>query len=166
MFTANFYSCTADSRQRDKTSALTLIASAVPLSPTALLDIMSPQLIIDYAAALTAANYAYLPEFGRWYFLAPPKIQTGKRIIFDGNIDVLMSYRAQLLSVPATVIRNEKIGANYAPDNQLPIDPNRVDIVTALSTKSFKNPGPYQDYANWQAVLITGKGGISNDSES
>lgn len=164
MFTANFYSCTADPRERDKTSALTLIASAVPLSPTALLDIMAPQIVIDYVSTLIPANYCYLPDFGRYYFLAPPKIQTGKRIIFDGSIDVLMTYSTELLSVPATVLRNENIGQTYAPDSQLPIDPNRVEIVTALSNKNFKRPaygsGSF-DVANWQAVLITGMGGTS-----
>lgn len=161
MFTATFYSCTADPRQRDKTSALTLIASAVPLSPTALLDIMAPQIVIDYDSTLLTANYCYLSDFDKYYFLDPPKIQTGKRIIFQGAIDVLMTYSTELLSVPATVLRNENIGPTYAPDSQLPIDPNRVEIVTALSNKSFKNVVQTLDYANWQAVLITGIGGSS-----
>ena len=72
-----------------------------------------------------------------------------------------MTYRTELLSVPATVLRNEAIGPTYAPDSQLPIDPNRVEIVTALSNKSFKNVVQTIDYANWQAVLITGIGGTS-----
>lgn len=138
MFYVDLYSSTADPRERDKTNYITLIGQAVPLSPTAVFDLMAPQIIIDYDATLTAANYAYLPEFGKYYFLEPPKIQTGKRIVFQGAIDLLMTYKSYLLDVNATIIRSESVGSpTPIPDPQLPIDPNRFEFKSILFNKRF-----------------------------
>lgn len=137
MFYVNLYSCTADPRERDKSSSLTTIGS-VPISPTAILDIMQPTIIIDYSPGLISANYAYIPDFGKYYFLDPPKIQTGKRIIYTAKVDVLMTLSSQLLDVEATVIRSESIGApTPIPDSQLPINPERYELKSILFDKPF-----------------------------
>lgn len=156
MFYANLYSCSADPRTVDKTSSLTAIASSVPITPTAALDTMDPKIIIDYNPAYIAANYIQIPAFGKYYFTEPPTVEVGKRIIFRCTEDVLMSLKEYIGAIPATVIRSASAGVNYVPDNQLPVDPNRVDIFTALSNKSF-------GAASWSStffsyVMITGRG--------
>ncbi len=129
MFYATLYKSTADPRERDKTEYLTQIGSNVPINPTAQIDIMSPRIIIDYNADLIDANYIYLPAFDRYYFSRPPIIETGKRIIFDCAVDLIMTVKDALLDVPATIVRSESVGApTYIPDKQLPIDPCRVDL--------------------------------------
>lgn len=156
MFYANLFSCTADSRTVDKTSSLTVIASNVPITPTAALDTMDPKIIIDYNQAYIAANYIQIPAFGKYYFTEPPTVEVGKRIIFRCSEDVLMTLKDYIGSIPATVIRSASAGVNYVPDNQLPVDPNRVDIVTALSRKSFASYSSLG--ADFHYVMITGKG--------
>lgn len=156
MFYANLYSCSADPRTVDKTSSLTALASSVPITPTAALDTMDPKIIIDYNPAYIAANYIQIPAFGKYYFTEPPTVEVGKRITFRCTEDVLMSLKDYIGAIPATVIRSASAGVNYVPDNQLPVDPNRVDIFTALSNKSFS--AFIGGSAFFQAVMITGRG--------
>lgn len=129
MFTANFYSSTADARQRDKSNDITLIAAGVPITPTAALDTLSPALIVDYNAALLNANYIYIPAFNRYYFAAPPIIDVGKRMTFSCTVDVLSSVSDMLGNIDATIVRSESVGApTYIPDNKLPINPVQIDL--------------------------------------
>lgn len=143
MFTANFYTSTADARQRDKTNDITLIAAAVPITPTAALDTLSPALVVDYNASLLNANYIYIPAFNRYYFAAPPVIDVGKRMTFSCTVDVLSSVADILGNVDATIVRSESVGApTYIPDNKLPIDPVRVDMeAIKFSTTPFIGDG-------------------------
>lgn len=129
MFTANFYISTADSRQRDKSNDITLIAAAVPITPTAALDTLTPALIVDYNAALINANYIYIPAFNRYYFAAPPIIDVGKRMTFNCTVDVLSSVADLLGNIDASIVRSESVGApTYIPDSKLPINPTVVDL--------------------------------------
>lgn len=155
--TIDLYTCTADPRVRDKTDSLTQIGQSVTLSPTSSLDVSAPLVIIDYAENLIPANYAYISLFGKYYFLDPPKVQPGKRITFQGKIDYLMTYKDELLNVPATVIRSEYIGLNDVPDRMLPVNPNSVEIVSAMGSKEFRT----WDHTVSQSagiVLVTGRG--------
>lgn len=154
--TIDLYTCTADPRERDKSNSLTQIGTSVTISPTSTLDVAAPQIIIDYSENLISANYGYIPLFGKYYFLDPPKVQPGKRIVFQGRIDYLMTYREALLMVPATVIRSEYIGLNDVPDRMLPINPNGVEILSALGSKAFQESSYSLDAAS--VVLITGRG--------
>lgn len=129
MFTANFYTSTADSRQRDKSNDIALIASAVPITPTAALDTLSPALIVDYNASLINANYIYIPAFNRYYFAAPPVIDVGKRMTFNCTVDILSSVADLLGNIDASIVRSESVGApTYIPDSKLPINPTVVDL--------------------------------------
>lgn len=159
MFNANFYICSADPRERDKTSYLTQIGASIPLSPTATLDIMTPKVIIDYNASLIAANYVYIPEFNRYYFARPPKVEPGKRIIFECSVDLLMSLKEELKEIPATIIRSESVGApTYIPDSKLPINPVRVDLeAIKFSSTPFIGDG--------YSYILTTLGGGANINE-
>lgn len=149
--TIDLYTCTADPRERDKSNSLTQIGLSVTISPTSALDVLTPFIIIDYAENLISANYAYIPLFGRYYFLDPPKVQPGKRISFQGKIDVRYSWSTELLQVPATIIRSESIGhPTSVPDNQLPINPQRYELKSILFDKSFPRDQNKPSY-----ILIT-----------
>lgn len=149
--TIDLYTCTADPRERDKTNSLTQIGTSVAISPTSSLDVSTPRVIIDYTENLIPANYAYISLFGKYYFLDPPKVEPGKRITFQGKIDYLMTYKDELLNVPATIIRSESIGKpSPVPDNQLPINPQRYELKSILFDKSFPQDANKPSY-----MLIT-----------
>ncbi len=103
-------------------------------------SIGSPRVIINYAATLQAVNYMYIADFGRYYFVEPPVVIPGGEILISGNVDVLMSFDAAIRSCPATVIRSESVGApTMIPDNKLPINPNKKELLTAV--KAFTPTG-------------------------
>lgn len=157
MFTANFYTSTADARQRDKSNDITLIAAGVPITPTAALDTLSPALVVDYNAALINANYIYIPAFNRYYFAAPPIIDVGKRMTFSCTVDVLSSVAEMLGNIDATIVRSESVGApTYIPDSKLPINPVAYDTLSQVFPVSIGN---HNDF-----VLIT-IGGAINETE-
>lgn len=103
-------------------------------------SIGSPRIIINYAATLQAVNYMYIADFGRYYFVEPPVVIPGGEILISGSVDVLKTYDAALRACPATVIRSESIGApTMIPDNKLPINPNKKELLTAV--KAFTPSG-------------------------
>lgn len=121
------------------TKTTTTIAT-VTAKPYDNCSIGSPRIIINYAATLQAVNYMYIADFGRYYFVEPPVVIPGGEILISGNVDVLTSFDAAIRSCPATVIRSESIGApTMIPDNKLPINPNKKELLTAV--KAFTPSG-------------------------
>lgn len=90
------------------------------LEPYDNIDILNPELIIDYKPGIIEYNYCYIPDFKRYYFVNNITLQPGKRAILSCHVDVLMTYQIQILNSYATVIRNEDIGPNYISDNRFP----------------------------------------------
>lgn len=130
----NLYSCGDDPNVVDKT--LQAVATNIPIKPTGSVNVLKPTIIINYNAAYLAANYAYLSDFGRYYFIASANVETGKQITLNSSVDVLYTYRADIRASAATVIRSESIGKpTYIPDQRLPIAPSEQVITSALFDK-------------------------------
>ena len=62
-------------------------------------------------------NYAYIPEFGRYYYVDPPELD-GKEDIFTLHVDVLMSY--------SNDIKNSNVIASRSNFNNKQFDDNMV----------------------------------------
>lgn len=130
----NLYRCSDAPETVSKT--LTAIASNIPIKPTGSVNVLKPTIIINYNAAYLAANYAYLSDFNRYYFVGSPSVETGKQITFYLSVDVLYSWAEDIRRSPATVIRSESIGKpTYIPDQRLPIAPSEQVITSALFDK-------------------------------
>lgn len=93
------------------------------------LDLLTPQITVDYEADLMQATYAYISApFNRYYFVSNPSADVGKTIKADLTVDPLMSFASSLEECDCTVVRSESSGVTYLPDPSLPIDPERVYI--------------------------------------
>lgn len=69
-------------------------------------SLIDPVVLIDREAAITDANYAYIPDFGRYYFIKNiESYKTGLWLV-SMHCDVLMTYAAGILSSPAIVSRS------------------------------------------------------------
>lgn len=90
--------------------------------------------IYDY---VLAANYAYIPEFNRYYFIND--IISVRRNIWQliMNVDVLMSYKDELLKLNAFVIRNEFDFNKYVKDDMVSYyyDKEVIEYVAAKGDK-------------------------------
>ena len=119
--TINLYS-TGDNPKK-VTKTLTAI-STVQGRTTQPCNILHPELILSGDSTVNAinANYAYVPDFGRYYFVKDHTTDTAARIILSCEVDSLMSWAAGIRASSQLVTRSESVGApTYIEDNLLPL---------------------------------------------
>lgn len=86
-------------------------------------SVLTPQAVLDYDINVitNGYNYAYISAFNRYYYITDIKVDSGKRIILTLAVDVLNTYREQILSSPANVIRWEGARNSQIYDSQYPL---------------------------------------------
>lgn len=155
----NLYRETSDNRVCNKPLTALLNITAIP---TEKIDILKPSFIVEYNATILQANYCYISELGRHYYITKHTLEKGNRIIIECEVDVLKTYYIQLLQCTATIIRSESIGKpTPIPDKQLPIDPNREEILSIILDADPLAPSPYENSYHYVLQLIGG-GNIGN----
>ena len=83
------------------------------------LSIERPFIIADYDELLLTCNYAYIDVFKRYYhFSESPKIENGF-IKLQLEIDVLMSFRADILNADITALRSTSKPNFYLSDSKI-----------------------------------------------
>lgn len=127
-------------------------------TPTSNINIDSPVFKITYSNIIPSVNYAYIPDFGKYYFVKPPTINTDGSAVLEMSVDVLKTYGAAIKNCDAVVIRSQSVGLNDVPDKQLPINPNSVDFVSVLGSKGFDKLSMGGSHPSVQTVLVTGRG--------
>lgn len=90
-------------------------------------SLFNPTLILDYKASITTKNYAFIPDWNRYYFINDMSITNSKRIILSLTCDVLKSFSMQLLNQAFRIQRSESDGNRYVPDNGF-INEDRYDV--------------------------------------
>ena len=115
-----FYSATFNRKRVVKTlsSGTTIFASVKDIC-----DLHDPVLRLVHDASHMSFNYAYIPDFGRYYFVDPPEID-GKEDIFYLHVDVLMSFANDIKASKGTATRSNFYNRNI-PDSmalELPQD--------------------------------------------
>jgi len=80
------------------------------------IDIIRPFLIIESDIFLLY-NYAYIPEFERYYFIENITNQSNKRYLLDLKVDVLMSFKDDILNAKG-LITEDKDGNKYIDRNK------------------------------------------------
>ena len=62
------------------------------------LDILEPEIVVEYNPKVLTRNFAFIPQFLRYYtFEKPPTIQ-GKKMILHLEVDVFYTYRAAIMA--------------------------------------------------------------------
>jgi hypothetical protein len=128
--TINLYS-TGDN---PKTVSKTLTAiSSVQGRATQPCNILRPELILSGDSAVNAinANYVYIPDFGRYYFIKNHTTDTAARIILSCEVDPLMSWAAGIKLSKQLVTRSESVGKpTEITDNQYPLSKHKkMDVI-------------------------------------
>lgn len=65
-----------------------------------------------------ASNYIYVEELGRYYFITDVVKLAGGIVQLSCEVDVLMSFREEILNLNGTVARSESLYNGYLIDNQ------------------------------------------------
>lgn len=95
-------------------------------------DVLRPTFTLSASSVQNVHNYAYIPDFGRYYYI------TGKRYITTGLIELLLyvdvrkSFLLELKLNSGIVDRQENNYDMYLPDNSIPISAKK-----ALQIKKF-----------------------------
>lgn len=134
-----------DPRRVGKSYTVTKTLQMDPIETT---DLMNPVFTCDYDSTILLCNYAEVADFTRKYFVDPPEIIRGGRMVFKFHVDVL---ECNWTGCKGTITRNEYVKQNDIEDKLLPtkfgriipkvkplsINLNEYDDPTTVSTSFF-----------------------------
>lgn len=104
-------------------------------------DILNPVLEIAYNATYTEANYCYISDWNRWYFISG--IETGaQRLYLSCHVDVLYTYRSQIRELSCVIARQENRYNLYLNDAKYHLLQYKT-VVREVFPKSFSSRGSY-----------------------
>lgn len=134
----NITICNNSSDPKYLNKTITDIAT-VNINPNGSIDIINPIFIIDYNVNFINANYCKANFLGRNYFIDDIAIAPGKTMALSCTIDVLTTYKDQILNSIGLITRSESIGKpTYVVDDKLPIETNKVEITSIpFDSESF-----------------------------
>lgn len=84
-------------------------------------SIINPDIVfrIDDVSTLKHCNYMYIEQFERYYFVNDIISLRNRMVEIKAHVDVLETYKAEILKNSAIIARNEKSFNMYISDNQL-----------------------------------------------
>lgn len=152
-----FYNVSDNPKKLEKDIS-NVIGTARALAPTGQINVLNPVVVVAWDSTngdkIINANYAYIDTFKRYYWINTA-IDTANRIVVQGKVDYLMSYAEDIKKCSCTVMRSEKVGINYVPDNKLPIDPNNYRIGAIAA------PSPIEDLLNDKPYILILNAGVN-----
>lgn len=99
------YNSTAEINTLNKSSYLTQVATLTGTLRDGC-NIVDPQILVELQS-LPTFNYVYIPELNRYYFVKSIDNYNNKLWVLYLHVDVLMTYKTQILNLKAEVDRNE-----------------------------------------------------------
>lgn len=88
-------------------------------------SVLNPSIRIESADNISTYNYAYIPEFGRYYYISDITSVRTNCWIISLRCDVLMSYSSQIKSLRPIIERDEIGQSAGLVDPDMPIDINK-----------------------------------------
>lgn len=88
-------------------------------------SVLNPSIRIESADNISTYNYAYIPEFGRYYYISDITSVRTNCWIISLRCDVLMSYSAQIKSLRPIIEREEVGQSSGLIDSDMPISINK-----------------------------------------
>lgn len=118
------------------------------------LDVKDPIITLQSDTEITA-NYAYIPENNRYYFVEPPEKTRNHFYTLRLHVDVLMTYAAGIYAQTAIIERATGVFDAYLPDTE-----SKFEAYTRTLVKLFSDPRApglplTLNYDNSRAVLVT-----------
>lgn len=167
MFVVQFFKCSDDNRVVSKNLTAFPNNQYNNVIPKGELNIMKPQLIVKVDSAnigelMGFANYMYIPELSRYYYIQDKSLLTGNRISLTGSIDVLMTYAAGIRNLNGTITRQENIGINDIVDSLLPLQNRKELAVVEFESSEFNITGANGSSYNF---VLNVSGGGSGQTE-
>lgn len=131
------YSNNSDTKVLNK--SLTALGTITGVKLKEYTSIIAPVLLLTKSANVIAANYVYIPEFGRYYYITNLEYQTNDLVSLTLAVDVLYSFRVAILASEITAIRSSNKYNRYLPDDRQATLTTSI-VQTKLFTTTPFNP--------------------------
>lgn len=142
------YKNTRPSRNIARTLTSPLTLSGEPRSADNM-DILNPEIVIQYnSAVLSGYNFAYIPDFGRYYFINDFRI-IGRTILLSMHVDVLYTYRGAVLNSQCIA---ERSSSNY----ELMLEDTAVSAVAGYDIFSRSLPYAFRPDQGIYVLAVAG----------
>ena len=103
--TITLFSCSSEITAVNKTMTELISLTGTLREQSSIID---PTITVEGSASqIVAANYAYIPEFGRYYFINGVESVRSGLWRLSMHVDVLYTYREQIKTNSAIIERNE-----------------------------------------------------------
>lgn len=123
-------------------------------------NVLHPELILSGDSNVNAinANYIYIPDFGRYYFIKDHTTDTAVRIILSCEVDPLMSWAAGIRASKQLVTRSESAGKpSQVIDPNYTLDSEKEMVVIQFEGADF-NLGTADVNSNNFVINVAGGG--------
>ena len=152
------YTNTAETNRLDKTNSLTALTTEIDVEPVNDFDVLNPVFsLVSPSTYYNNANYCYSSTLGRFYFIRKTTILSGNRLQFECEIDVLNTYKNQILNLTVTAARSTNKYNKYIQDNQQLTTNKPINQLKVLPNKPF-NPSAIMSGSSKCFVVALGKG--------
>ena len=74
------------------------------------------------------SNYFSIPKVNRYYFITDITMMSGGRVAITGKVDMLMSFKTDILGSTQLIVRQEKKTNNYLIDTDIPLSSKKQVI--------------------------------------
>lgn len=74
-------------------------------------DLLNPEILME-GVDFTIYNYAYIPAFGRYYFIRGYDIYRNEMYVVSMEVDVLQTYKDEIKYIPSIIMETESYGAD------------------------------------------------------
>ena len=121
-------------------------------------SIISPKMVVSYAGNILSANYAYIAEFGRYYFIDNITILKAQKLQIDMSVDVLETYKTQIKALTCIIKRNSGLFNLYLDDPYFQSIAKRQMQTKVISSGEFY---PHELMSSSPCFVLTiAKGGL------
>lgn len=111
-------------------------------------DVVEPTFILESSTGVNR-NYAYIPDFGRYYFIKKIEVVRNNVYLLQLSIDVLMTYSTQIKALTCIIKRQENDYNMYLDDPEF-----KAYTYSRIQTKEFPS-----GFATTPNFLLTVAGG-------
>lgn len=148
--TVKLYNNASDNRVVHK--AITQIGTDRTCQITENCDVTNPRIILDMNSGDISANYMYIADFNRYYYITGINILNGNQTEITGHCDVLMSFWTYIKNCQCTAGRSSSNFDDY-------LDDPMVSIKDTYRTETRRLSGeftPTADGSNHYVLTIGG----------
>lgn len=89
----------------------------------------TPVIRIRYNSALTRCNYAYIADWGKYYYVENPRLEIGGQMQLNLTVDVLQTYADAISQLNVNAVYAQGTNRTYVPDARVAMQ-NAIDIQT------------------------------------